>query len=216
MWEGQAAEQMMQAVLTHYTEHPFPKDVQRFSFNILIISDKVKGPSTSRCMSNRSEVLSEKRTVQGRTSAQGGSEEQTVRSSAGAPGSQTRESGAPAPGARAAGVGLWRAQTREDSGGRTGSARRTHLVMLTPGSRRRRLSRRHQHFSPAPSPHATAAQPAPAPAAGVRAADLIPRSCGPRRGSTPSGCRCRRRRRLRPVLARPAQSRARKWRRVCE
>ncbi|XP_070336262.1 uncharacterized protein [Odocoileus virginianus] len=53
MWEGQAAEQMMQAILTHYTEHPFPKDVQRFSFNVLIISDKVKGPSTSLCMSNR-------------------------------------------------------------------------------------------------------------------------------------------------------------------
>ena len=151
--------------------------------------------------------------MQGRTSAQGGSEEQTVRSSAGAPGSQTRESVAPVPEARAAGAWLWRAQTPDDSGGRTGSARRTHLVMLAPGSRRHRLSRRHQHFPPAPSPPATAAQPAPAPAAGVRAADLIPRSCGPRRGSTPSDCR---RHRLRPVLARPAQSRARKWRRVCE
>ena len=53
MWEGQAAEQMMQAILTHYTKHPFPKDVQHFIFNVLIISDKVKGPSTSLCMSNR-------------------------------------------------------------------------------------------------------------------------------------------------------------------
>lgn len=53
MWEGQAAEQTMQAILTHYTEHPLPKDVPRFIFNVLIISDKVKGPSTSLRMSNR-------------------------------------------------------------------------------------------------------------------------------------------------------------------
>lgn len=102
-----------------------------------------------------------------------------------------------------------RAQTREDSGGRIRSARGTHLVMLAPGSSLHRLPRRHQHFAPAPSRPATAAQPAPTPAAGVRAADLIPRSRRPRRGTNPSGCR-------RPVLARPAQSRARKWRRVSE
>lgn len=140
-----------------------------------------------------------------------------MRSGAGALGSRTPECAAPAPDLRAAGAGLRasrrrrlrRTQTREDSGGRTGSARETHLVMSAPGSLRHRLPRRHQHFAPAPSRPSTAAQPTPAPAAGVRAADLIPRSCGARRGNPPRGCR-------RPLLARPAQSRARKWRRVSE
>lgn len=43
----------------------------------------------------------------------------------------------------------------------------------------------------------------------LRAANLIPPSSGRRRGSPPDRCR-------RPVLVRPAQSRARKWRRVSE
>lgn len=49
----------------------------------------------------------------------------------------------------------------------------------------------------------------PRPRRRLRAANLIPRSSGRRRGSPPG-------RRRRPALVRPAQSRARKWKRVSE
>lgn len=143
--------------------------------------------------------------MQGRTSAQGGSEEQTVRFGAGALGSRTRECAAPAgrrglpkPGSgQAPGVERRgrRGADRVSSGdlpGHVGSGQ-----PLPP--------------PPAPPPALSSSafasrhgRPARAcPSHRLRAANLIPRSCGRRRGSPPRRCR-------RPALVRPAQSRARK------
>ncbi|XP_061055191.1 basic proline-rich protein-like [Eubalaena glacialis] len=97
---------------------------------------RTAGPARTclrNCHSPWSEALSEKRTAQGRTSAQGGSEEQTVRSGAGAQGSRTPECAAPSRDLRAAGAGLRasrgrrrrRTQTPEDAdpGGLRGADR---------------------------------------------------------------------------------------------
>ncbi|XP_037706687.1 uncharacterized protein LOC119545203 [Choloepus didactylus] len=157
------------------------------------------------------EVSSEKRTAQGRTSAQGGSEEQSVRFGAGPLELWTRERVAPAGEAGAAG-----SPRRASPGRQEGRAQGADLVSSgdLPGHVG---SGQPPPPPPAPPPALSSSAFAPrhgraacaCPRCRLRTANLIPRSSGHRRGSPPG-------RRRRSALVRPAQSRARKWRRVSD
>lgn len=162
----------------------------------------------SNCHCPWSVVVSERRPVPGRTSAHGGSDPQTVRSGAGA-----RECVAAAGGAGR------RSPLRASRGRRVRRTRRGADRVRSGDVPAHVVSGQPPPPPPAPPPALCSSAFAPrhgraalaGPSHRLRADNLIPRSCGHRRGSPPL-----RRRRRRRALVRPAQSRARKWRRVSE